>query len=159
MKQSFKNISIHAPRVGSDREAAFRQSHAPISIHAPRVGSDDDLLILHCDLHSISIHAPRVGSDLFLGVTKCHITISIHAPRVGSDGVHPRYERCVGHFNPRSPCGERRDDETTRSGLFMISIHAPRVGSDDRWISVEDRLPEISIHAPRVGSDVPVDFR
>ena len=40
-------ISIHAPRVGSDREQfTFYRSYY-ISIHAPRVGSDDSRTGLH----------------------------------------------------------------------------------------------------------------
>ena len=34
------NISIHAPRVGSDNDAAITIFAESISIHAPRVGSD-----------------------------------------------------------------------------------------------------------------------
>ena len=33
--------------------------------------------------------------------------LSIHAPRVGSDSAFLRPLSSVGHFNPRSPCGER----------------------------------------------------
>ena len=33
-------ISIHAPRVGSDRHTQLRVRQSRISIHAPRVGSD-----------------------------------------------------------------------------------------------------------------------
>ena len=33
-------------------------------------------------------------------------------------------------FNPRSPCGERPDNPGYRGLGHMISIHAPRVGSD-----------------------------
>ena len=79
-------ISIHAPRVGSDRigwDVLIRlgrfQSTLPvwgatdakeqmmeqmeISIHAPRVGSDPGPCPLRAQTWSISIHAPRVGSD------------------------------------------------------------------------------------------------
>ena len=34
------NISIHAPRVGSDRHDGYIGGWSSISIHAPRVGSD-----------------------------------------------------------------------------------------------------------------------
>ena len=34
------------------------------------------------------------------------------------------------HFNPRSPCGERRAEASARKAAEAISIHAPRVGSD-----------------------------
>ena len=36
----------------------------------------------------------------------------------------------VDYFNPRSPCGERRDQGSHPAGNLPISIHAPRVGSD-----------------------------
>ena len=34
------------------------------------------------------------------------------------------------NFNPRSPWGERRDEETEHHNHLEISIHAPRGGSD-----------------------------
>ena len=79
------------------------------------------------------------------------------------------------HFNPRSPCGERRRTARERRRGLRISIHAPRAGSDVlRSLSVvliiqfQSTLPVrgatyctphagrelvISIHAPRAGSD------
>ena len=79
-------ISIHAPRVGSDKEHEDGSISKEISIHAPRVGSDVRPVACWLIAFNISIHAPRVGSDneilrLFHGVR----SISIHAPRVGSD--------------------------------------------------------------------------
>ena len=127
-----KDISIHAPRVGSDISARSSSSRRTrISIHAPRVGSDfapDSFFsppsifqstlpvwgATHrrregCCRGTISIHAPRVGSDLFV----CRLSgnrreISIHAPRVGSDISACSSADNRGYFNPRSPCGERR---------------------------------------------------
>ena len=79
------------------------------------------------------------------------------------------------HFNPRSPCGERRARHAVSLVNSLISIHAPRVGSDEG--AARARAPDgrfqstlpvwgatrrvrragapwlISIHAPRVGSD------
>ena len=37
---------------------------ADISIHAPRVGSDYSRANIHVCIDIISIHAPRVGSDI-----------------------------------------------------------------------------------------------
>ena len=78
-------------------------------------------------------------------------------------------------FNPRAPCGARRDEE--EAGLFAeafqstrpvwgatfascasatheaVSIHAPRVGRDF-LIRRDDRRIVVSIHAPRVGRDL-----
>ena len=40
MRLLVANISIHAPREGSDKETSMRLIDANISIHAPREGSD-----------------------------------------------------------------------------------------------------------------------
>ena len=42
-----KGISIHAPREGSDRNAALPRSFFTISIHAPREGSDSETAQRH----------------------------------------------------------------------------------------------------------------
>ena len=39
-KDSYKAISIHAPRMGSDKEPRMLSDIIKISIHAPRMGSD-----------------------------------------------------------------------------------------------------------------------
>ena len=81
--------------------------------------------------HVISIHAPRVGSDFApFGWWRLGL-ISIHAPRVGSDRSIRTTEGDSRHFNPRSPCGERRVGVTVQTLSSYISIHAPRVGSDE----------------------------
>ena len=57
------DISIHAPRTGSDGQQAYEYEKTIfISIHAPRTGSDERLAALS-DMLEISIHAPRTGSD------------------------------------------------------------------------------------------------
>ena len=102
-----EDISIHAPRTGSDGNEKETQTKHIISIHAPRTGSDMlpiDRVKPYARFQStlpargatqmdsaeradyrISIHAPRTGSDvgcLCCGANDC---ISIHAPRTGSD--------------------------------------------------------------------------
>ena len=150
-----ENISIHAPREGSDMRARgtsssiltflstlpargatinitpAMQAETPISIHAPREGSDGQKPLQPGPADGISIHAPREGSDR---------TISGR----GFAGVD---------FYPRSPRGERLGWQADGHPLAAISIHAPREGSDPVtgygiWCG---RL--ISIHAPREGSD------
>ena len=60
----------------------------------------------------ISIHAPRTGSDRAAGTKREHEqTISIHAPRTGSDPMHPICPIPSPYFNPRSPHGERRQED------------------------------------------------
>ena len=77
-------ISIHAPRMGSDRKLHRQSTPINISIHAPRMGSDHPS------------HAIRPFRDNF-------------NPR-SPDGERPahKYQRTVArYFNPRSPDGER----------------------------------------------------
>ena len=105
--------------------------YAPISIHAPRMGSDRSLIASILSSTRISIHAPRMGSDsretppifLFIkfqstlpgwGATfqrqvfdAQRLIISIHAPRMGSDYSGEASLRIMLNFNPRSPDGER----------------------------------------------------
>ena len=79
--------------------------------------------------------------------------ISIHAPRGGSDPPEEYYHRAGGHFNPRSPWGERQGGVANSQHMYGISIHAPRGGSDPEPTH-GPRDSEISIHAPRGGSDL-----
>ena len=78
----------------------------------------------------ISIHAPRGGSDYTSEEAVEVIAISIHAPRGGSDPICDKVKHTDGHFNPRSPWGERLLPESEGVGSDLISIHAPRGGSD-----------------------------
>ena len=144
-------ISIHAPRTGSDQAITShvlprryfnpRSPHgerlAPdadgvghsISIHAPRTGSDARPLQIATS-QGISIHAPRTGSDDDLERIVSGIPISIHAPRTGSDAYKHSEDFDKADFNPRSPHGERH---LLGNGVELendISIHAPRTGSD-----------------------------
>ena len=83
--QPTNNISIHAPRAGSDYEMTVDAWDGGISIHAPRAGSDG-VNVKFSVSDEISIHAPRAGSDAQkLYDETVAKTISIHAPRAGSD--------------------------------------------------------------------------
>ena len=86
------DISIHAPRVGGDRDAKLFWSALSISIHAPRVGGDQDVP-QGVPVVVISIHAPRVGGDNEVLHLFIPLGISIHAPRVGGDKTLLIYTR------------------------------------------------------------------
>ena len=101
-----------------------------ISIHAPRVGSDRGTSEIS-PVSSISIHAPRVGSDKLAGTflapaSKFQSTL----PVWGATLTLALAPVSTLHFNPRSPCGERPSYPVHSDALQDISIHAPRVGSD-----------------------------
>ena len=107
---NYRAVDFNPRSPCGERLAALQRpgTSSAISIHAPRVGSDR-LERCAVDTLSISIHAPRVGSDLgngALGATQ--VGISIHAHRVGSDPAIIIVPIPPPNFNPRSPCGERR---------------------------------------------------
>ena len=74
-----------------------------ISIHAPREGSDDTAQKELKKLEDISIHAPREGSDPELLAGADQGQISIHAPREGSDSSSSICQLSGADFYPRSP--------------------------------------------------------
>ena len=147
------NISIHAPRTGSDLQHCPSRIDSPISIHAPRTGSDGFARVLFRSPCQISIHAPRTGSDKHrLFVKSGHgdfnprsphgerqyraITIKlIHKfqstlPARGATRIVWRIFDLRTNFNPRSPHGERQGRRHYSPPALAISIHAPRTGSD-----------------------------
>ena len=120
--ESSDAISIHAPRMGSDKALKNTPSVAKISIHAPRMGSDFSVTFLifliflfqstlpawgatknDADINNIiaiSIHAPRMGSDFLVDeVLPGDSFISIHAPRMGSDSKNMRFLLCFCNFH------------------------------------------------------------
>ena len=142
-----RGISIHAPLAGSDvnwsclglrrtfqstlplrgatsEAVAGATVREDISIHAPLAGSDGRHA-RELRWRDISIHAPLAGSDISTAAPTRWPAISIHAPLAGSD-VCRRAELGVGrHFNPRSPCGERR----------------PLSSGSRRWARFQSTLP------------------
>ena len=108
-------ISIHAPRVGSDRVCRWIPVVLRISIHAPRVGSDSaDLMHLPKNIKFQST-LPVWGATTTRTISSGPSPISIHAPRVGSDGSPAHSLDPKQNFNPRSPCGERQQNCTNTS--------------------------------------------
>ena len=127
-----REISIHAPRTGSDDAHRLHRLLDGISIHAPRTGSDQPSCRPRRSWHSISIHAPRTGSDKW--------TAFMSPPR--------------GYFNPRSPHGERPVGESVTFTVTQFQSTLPARGATGRDPLVQAELA-ISIHAPRTGSDTP----
>ena len=124
----------------------------------------------------ISIHAPHAGRD-HQGVCplQSHSCISIHATHAGRDQDGKRYVSQGKNFNPRAPCGARRNRpegwteqeifQSTRpmrgatisilsmSSKGIISIHAPHAGRDPERHERPIKNEFISIHAPHAGRD------
>ncbi len=169
------DISIHAPRVGSDSFwPAYSQNFFYFNPRSP-CGERRASIKKLTERRIFQSTLPVWGATTGYSFKSRWVSISIHAPRVGSDGSLLPHTQHSPNFNPRSPCGERHygrvsayDGEIFQSTLpvwgatadrrhdhpsYAISIHAPRVGSDTISGTLTLRL-DISIHAPRVGSDI-----
>ena len=126
-----EQISIHAPRTGSDKSTRPRcTAHRAFQSTLPARGAT---------LHNtptppagdISIHAPRTGSDIGVGNhTARTLRFQSTLPARGATRRHCTDGLTPANFNPRSPHGERRGSRGNPRFKESISIHAPRTGSD-----------------------------
>ena len=146
------NISIHAPRAGSDASgrscpdspwnfnprSPCGERPANISCSATVTEFQSTLPVRGAtvyragcvDATNISIHAPRAGSDLFMASNILIVFISIHAPRAGSDSCRRRRDRTVSRFQSTLPVRGATRQHLQSPRPLRISIHAPRAGSD-----------------------------
>ena len=174
-KEPTREISIHAPRTGSDgggagkksRHAKF-QSTLPARGATPRTGQSERWI-------RISIHAPRTGSDDYLcGLSDNPQDFNPRSPH-GERRNPARHKRRAGHFNPRSPHGERQQSIQRYEQSWKFQSTLPARGATGlprdyqfREAAFQSTLPargathsarknrrknSISIHAPRTGSD------
>ena len=101
-----------------------------------------------------STHPLRGATDRVCKRGACG-SISIHAPLAGCD-ANRQTALCsfAQNFNPRTPCGVRRERRPDVYTDTAISIHAPLAGCDcrEKW-SLKPRT-SISIHAPLAGCDI-----
>ena len=100
----------------------------------------------------VSIHASRAGRDF-----PCRYQpykLLFQSTRPVRDATH-QFDvpgRDNARFNPRVPCGTRRDWTPEDYAGWLVSIHASRAGRDPR-IRRTTAIGEVSIHASRAGRD------
>ena len=170
------DISIHAPRVGSDSFwPAYSQNFFYFNPRSP-CGERRASIKKLTERRIFQSTLPVWGATTGYSFKSRWVSISIHAPRVGSDGSLLPHTQHSPNFNPRSPCGERHygrvsayDGEIFQSTLpvwgatclegagvvygdaFQSTL--PVWGATSTVIHKRNNSVNISIHAPRVGSD------
>ena len=169
-----------------------------ISIHAPRVGSDPSQISASYLVYGFQSTLPVWGATRLAGCSmppaEFQSTLPVWGATFGlmSSGTsgfnfNPRSpcgERrttgicgtCIFYFNPRSPCGERQDPTKQNIWRKLFQSTLPVWGATGRKADGRDDLRDfnprspcgerrgfddthlrrdgISIHAPRVGSDM-----
>ncbi len=105
-------ISIHAPRTGSDkRPLSTRFAPLYFNPRSPHGERREGRAPLR-NAGRISIHAPRTGSDKTSPEPSLHTKeFQSTLPARGATLAGTPCLRCAIHFNPRSPHGERHNEE------------------------------------------------
>ncbi len=171
---SKRQVSIHAPREGSDQRLRPSLVSTSVSIHAPREGSDKpsdaDGDTVNCfnprsprrERHAgfraklvyiwFQSTLPAKGATPWVVVCLRIAHVSIHAPREGSDHGYGGRFAAAREFQSTLPAKGATGVIALADKQAQVSIHAPREGSDHaRWRGRSDW--RVSIHAPREGSD------
>ena len=125
-----------------------------ISIHAPRMGSDRSLSRSSYRTLHFNPRSPdgerRVANAIFDGVR----AISIHAPRMGSDAMARTRQEIIIGFQSTLPGWGATFNVIGDVGAGVFQSTLPGWGAtQQRRHPVQQG--RISIHAPRVGSDPP----
>ena len=101
-------VSIHAPRAGRDPQIRF-SIISPMQFQSTRPVRGATCVACNLDIGGrVSIHAPRAGRDARACRGWGRRKVSIHAPRAGRDATQQRRFIAAPRFNPRAPCGARR---------------------------------------------------
>ena len=129
------NVSIHAPRAGSDVESPYYGEYIAVSIHAPRAGSDHNNAPAVRRSYRFQSTLPARGA-----------TLRGRVPLEARPG-----------FNPRSPRGERREagGPSSSSAVFQSTLPARgatsgRVTRSRQWSGFQSTLPARGATASRV---------
>ena len=167
-------ISIHAPRGGSDRSGTQRRSTGhyfnPRSPWGERLDAAG-AAVGHRNFNPRSPWGERLdgktesvaqgpfqstlpvgGATDIIQHIRQWLIISIHAPRGGSDTSGMISCPACGYFNPRSPWGERPNGSSASTMQLDFNPRSPW-GERRRTTTGSCKPMIISIHAPRGGSD------
>ena len=141
-------ISIHAPRVGSDRaekhpaeSGNYFNPRSPCGERPAPTGAEDGPSGFQSTL-------PVWGATAGNRQRLIQGRISIHAPRVGSDCKRWNGIPDELYFNPRSPCGERlvRDAVLKEYGKFQSTL--PVWGATKSRAMITQSSPDFNPRSP-----------
>ena len=125
---AMRNISIHAPRGGSDNLPERKPSPAgSISIHAPRGGSDVAEHQFKYKLVDFNPRSPRGERRQSLPVVCTVLHFNPRSPRGERRQPGKLFQALFRDFNPRSPRGERQQPQTRQgSTAGYFNPRSPR---------------------------------
>ena len=102
-----------------------------ISTHAPLAGRDVLVVSIGIKVFKFQPTRPlRGATESVPALATSDFLISTHAPLAGRDGFLRSRSSFRGNFNPRAPCGARRELNVAGFDISHISTHAPLAGRD-----------------------------
>ena len=127
-------ISIHAPRMGSDYAPLICFNVCSIfQSTLPGWGATFQTTVKIPLLHYFNPRSPDGERRMMIREGSRRRLISIHAPRMGSDPVQLAGTAANrGHFNPRSPDGERHTSLVTCAFCCIFQSTLPGWGATIR---------------------------
>ena len=175
-------VSIHAPREGSDPRSWEPGMTTAVSIHAPREGSDS--VYRHgvgagCWFQStppargatwrisrgsencgrFQSTPPARGATRGRSGAAAHRDVSIHAPREGSDYTLIQPTTRVNSFNPRPPRGERPNYRGTQNGTQICFNPRPPRGERHKVLLDDSLVHGFQSTPPARGATRTGDYR
>ena len=150
---AFRGISIHAPRMGSDRGQRRHRPHRPD--FNPRSPDGERPRAPRCSTRTSRYFNPRSpDGERRLRHRNTMVTEKFQSTLPGWGATESWFEGDgLCSFQSTLPGWGATRAVVRAVPKVAISIHAPRMGSDHD--GVPDHVPSglISIHAPRMGSD------
>ena len=164
-------ISTHAPLAGRDISNLRIYDTPRISTHAPLAGRDGGILgaaravcahfnprapcgarlstppIPHRSYQFQPTRPLRGATCLMLFPCKIELVFQPTRPLRGATAVNRCRRRAYQNFNPRAPCGARRDQARDATGN-AISTHAPLAGRDIVRSTAAIRVKNFNPRAP-----------
>ena len=145
-------ISIHAPRVGSDRQSRKRPNGGRYFNPRSPCGERPDGSFFIRALAAFQSTLPTRGATR-LGNALSHKRKYFNPRSPCGERRRPNGRiQTQSDFNPRSPCGERHQLLKKSGDVVIFQSTLPVWGATPAYPAGR-RLHCISIHAPRVGSD------
>ena len=176
-RNQHENISTHAPLAGRDQEGKqaygsneqfqptrplrgatdirldIRLPQKQFQPTRPLRGATTSFVMSTTISRAISTHAPLAGRDGVVAHIAESPAISTHAPLAGRDAAASSLLPFFFDFNPRAPCGARRQALPRVLGGEGFQPTRPLRGATKR-ISEPIHNISISTHAPLAGRDL-----
>ena len=155
--EAIDHISIHAPRAGRDRRGTAGRCIYPY--FNPRAPCGARRMRDRTPTRALEFQSTRPvrGATPDDGAELRYNQFQSTRPVRGATPIRIRRAKPWTYFNPRAPCGARRDAATAQVMRAIFHSTRPVRGATDRP-DHQGHAEPISIHAPRAGRDLILPF-